>query len=32
MNFWINYMDRKPILAMAWLRLAAYESLGEVHS
>ena len=30
MNFWKEYMDRKPFLADCWLRLASYQVFGIV--
>lgn len=30
MKFWHDYMDREPFLAMAWLRLTAYQTNGDV--
>ena len=30
MNFWYEYIDRKPFLAAGWLRLAHLSLTGEV--
>jgi hypothetical protein len=29
MKFWHDYMDRNPILAMAWMRLVFYQYYGK---
>ncbi len=30
MKFWHDYMERRPFLAAAWMRLAQFQLYGEV--